>query len=208
MSISEEVALILLKRKAVTLNPKEPYRFTSGILSPIYTDCRLLISHPKERARIISYLIKEIKKTGRPNVIAGTATAGIPWASWIAKEMKLPMIYVRGKAKEHGKKKQFEGEFKKGQKVVVIEDLISTSKSSIETVGVVRKNGGEVNTIVAIFSYEMPEAKINQKKAKVKLSALVTIPQLAEIAVKNKYLDKKDKETVLAWAKDPQNWRL
>lgn len=206
MKTSEEVAKILLKIKAVTLSPRKPYRFTSGILSPIYTDCRLLISHPKERAKIISHLVKEIKKTGKPNVIAGTATAGIPWAAWIATEMKLPMIYVRGKAKEHGKKKQFEGEFKKGQKVVIVEDLISTSKSSIETVSVVRKNGGKVNTIVAIFSYEMPLARINQRKAKVKLSALTTIPQLAEIAVKNKYLDKKDKETVLAWAKNPQSW--
>src|SRR3972149_3514658 len=123
----EKVAEILLKANAVTLSPKKPYKFASGILSPVYCDNRILMSYPKERSIITNFFIKLIKnKKLKFNIIAGTATAGIPWAAFIAQRLKKPMIYVRKEAKEHGKENLIEGKLEKGKKVLVIEDLIST----------------------------------------------------------------------------------
>lgn len=203
---SEKTARILLSIKAVSLNVKKPYRYSSGILSPVYTDCRLLISHPKERKQIRDFYIEALNKVGSFDVIAGTATAGIPHAAWIADKLKLPMIYVRGKAKDHGKENQIEGHLPKKQKVAVIEDLISMGKSSIQTVQTIRDAGSSCSYVFAIIIYGMEESVRNFKFAKAKLISLTDFPTVVKVAEQIGYIKTKDKNIILQWTKDPAGW--
>jgi orotate phosphoribosyltransferase len=206
MTSSQKIAKLLLSIDAVTISPKKPYRYSSGILSPVYSDMRLLISYPKERKIIISEMAKLIRQIGIPDVVAGTATAGIPHAAYISDALKIPMVYVRGKAKEHGKQSQIEGLFKKGQKAIIIEDLISTGGSSLETLRALKVAGGKVKDIVAIYTYTMPDSISNIKKAKIALHTLTTFPEVVDMAVKLGKMKEKDRETVLEWLKDPASW--
>lgn len=207
MIVSEKVARILLDTKAISLNSKKPFRYTSGIISPVYTDCRLLISFPKERKTIIDFFIKAIKKTYPAiDVIAGTSTAGIPWASWVADALNLPMIYVRGSTKDHGKKNQIEGIIKKEQKIVVIEDLISTAGSSIETVMAIRKNRAYVSYVFSIITYGMKKSEINFKKYNIKPVSLTNFHTILRIAQMQNYISKNDQNIIQAWTKDPASW--
>ncbi len=204
---AEEVAKILLKVGAISLRPANPFRYASGILSPVYTDCRLLISNPKERKEIIGLYIKSIKKTRKTfQVVAGTSTAGIPHAAWIADSLNLPMIYVRGNAKDHGKGNQIEGTIKKGQTAIIIEDLISTGKSSIETANAIRKKNAKINTVFAIITYGMKIAKDNFKSNKIDLIPLATFEDVVNQASKMKFIKQKDKAAILEWVKDPASW--
>ena len=202
----EKVAKLLLSINAIALNPRKPYRYSSGILSPVYTDCRLLISHPKERTIIRDLYIEAIKKTGSFDAIAGTATAGIPHAAWIADKLSLPMVYVRSKAKDHGKRNQIEGKLKKQQKVAVIEDLISTGESSTEAVYAVRKEGALASYIFSIITYGMKKSLKNFKAAKVKLISLTDFSTVVMVAEKSGYIKKKDTDVILEWAKNPPLW--
>jgi len=161
MSISEDVAKILLEIKAVTLNAEKPYRYASGIFSPIYCDNRLLISDVAKREKIIDYFVQTIKDNKLQfDVVAGVATAGIPHASWIADKLKKPMVYVRSSAKEHGKHNQIEGRLEKGQKVLIVEDLISTGGSTLDAVSAVRDAGGVVTHSLAISHTRWRRQKI------------------------------------------------
>lgn len=205
--VSERVAKILLKINGITLNPKKPFKYSSGILSPVYTDCRVLMSNPKERKIIRDLYVKMIKNTeSKVDVIAGTATAGIPHAAWIADKLKLPMIYVRGKPKDHGKANQIEGIIKKGQTAVVIEDLISTGESSIESSRAIKKAGGKANSVFSIITYGMQKSKYNFKTNKVKLFSLTDFETVVRVALKEKYIKKEDRNLILEWTKDPFNW--
>ena len=203
----KEVAGILLKVNAVTLNPKKPYKYTSGILSPIYCDNRILMSYPKEREIIIDFFIELIeKKKLEFDIIAGTATAGVPWAAWISQRLKKPMIYVRKESKDHGKENLIEGKMEKGKKVLVIEDLISTGSSSIAAVRAVRKAGGIVKECCAIFTYNMNKSKILFGEEKCRLHALSNFKVLVETASKSGYIKNDDKALVLSWSKNPEKW--
>lgn len=204
--IAEKVAKILLDIHAVTLRPKKPFRYASGILSPVYTDCRLLMSYPKQRKIIRDFYVKTIGEKGKFDVIAGTATAGIPHASWVSEKMNLPMIYVRGKAKDHGKGNQIEGKLNKGQEVVVVEDLISTGESSAETVRAVRKSGGKAQLVFAIMTYSMQKSKDNFKSNKITLVPMTDFPTVVKIAQKEGYIKKSDENIILEWIKDPAGW--
>lgn len=206
MNSSEKIAKLLLSIDAVTISPKKPYKYTSGILSPVYSDMRLLVSYPKERKVVVNELSKVIKMLKKSDILAATATGGIPHASFLSVKLDMPMVYVRGKAKEHGKKSQIEGLFKKGQKAIIVEDMISTGGSSLETLSALKKAGGKVNDIIAIFTYTMPVSLTNIKKAGVKLSALTTFPEVVDMAVKMGKMKEKDKELVLEWLKDPSGW--
>ncbi len=203
---SEKVARILLDIKAISLRVKKPFRYSSGILSPVYTDCRLLMSYPKERTQIRNFYIQAIRLEGLFDVIAGTATAGIPHAAWIADKLELPMIYVRGKAKDHGKGNQIEGKIKKEQKVAVIEDLISTGESSAETVRAIRAQGAISSHIFSIITYGMKKAKENFKLNQIKLITLTDFSTVVKVAEKEGYINPKDKSIILQWAKDPASW--
>lgn len=205
-TIAELTAKILLDIQAITIRPNHPFRYTSGLLSPVYSDLRLLISYPSQRKTVINLLASLVKNIGAPDVIAGTATAGIPHAAWLAEELDVPMVYVRGKPKEHGKQNQIEGLIKKGHKAIVVEDLISTAKSSIETVHALKREGAKANTIVSIFNYTLPQSKQNLKEAKIKLYELTTFPDVVYVAIKEKRMNLKDKETVLEWLKDSSGW--
>src|SRR3989338_853673 len=156
MSTEEEVAELLLKAQAVILRPQKPFKFASGILSPIYCDNRLLLSKPQERKQIRDFYVRKIKKDGiKADVIAGIATASIPWAALVAEKLKKPMIYIRKEAKDHGRENLIEGGLTPGQSVLVIEDLVSTGGTSLSSVASARKEGAVVENCLAIFTYEM-----------------------------------------------------
>lgn len=202
-----EVAEILLEIKAVALRPSKPFKYASGILSPIYTDNRLLMGYPEKRNRVIETMASLLRKKGIEfNVVAGTATAGIPHAAWLASLTGKPMVYVRSKEKEHGKENKIEGLVKEGWKAVVVEDLVSTGGSSINTVLALRSAGIAVNDIVAIFTYQMREAVEKFLAEKISLHALTDFSTMIDVAAEKKYISEKEKETVLEWNKDPKNW--
>lgn len=203
---SEKVAKILLDIKAISLNPKKPFRYSSGILSPVYTDCRLLLSFPKERTTIRNLYVRTIQSSGKFDVIAGIATAGIPHAAWVADKLNLPMIYVRGKAKDHGKRNQIEGKIREGQSVAVIEDLISTGESSAGAVRAIRKERAKSSCIFSIITYGMNKSKENFKANRIKLISLTDFPTVVKVAEKIGYIKNKDKNLILQWVKDPASW--
>ena len=203
----EEVAKLLLQIEAVSLNPNQPFKYASGILSPVYTDCRVLMAYPDKRRLIRDFYIDAIQKSGVSfDVVAGTATAGIPHAAWIADKLNLPMMYVRGKAKDHGKENLMEGIIKKGQKAIVIEDLISTGESAINSVNAVRAAGGEISHVFAIITYGMAKAEENFKNNNLKLISLTTFQNVVSEAEKMGNINKEDIQTVLDWTADPASW--
>lgn len=206
MKISEQVAKILLKIKAISLNPKKPYRYASGILSPVYTDCRILMSYPKERRIIRDLYIDAMKKMGTFDLVAATATAGIPHAAWIADRLNLPMVYVRGSTKDHGKGNRIEGLVKKGQKAVVVEDLISTGESAVTTANAVKEAEAKVDYVLAIITYGMKKSKDNFKNNKLKLITLTTFQDVVAQAQKMGYINKEEVSIILDWIKDPPSW--
>ncbi len=203
---AKQVASILYDIGAIIFRPKQPFRYDSGIISPVYTDNRLIISHPKQREQIVSHLIDLIKDIGIPDVVAGTATAGIPHAAFIAQRLKIPMVYVRSEPKNHGKGNQVEGAIRRGQKVIVIEDLISTAGSSVRVIKALRKLGAKVTDEVAIFTYHLKESKQNLNSAKIKLHTLTDLEHSAKAAVKKGFLKQNQVQMVLDWSKDPRNW--
>ncbi|MBC1357352.1 orotate phosphoribosyltransferase [Listeria booriae] len=207
MTTEKQVAEQLLKIKAVFLQPNDPFTWASGIKSPIYCDNRLTLGFPKTRQFIAKALAEKIK-TAFPEVevLAGTATAGIPHAAWASDILDLPMVYVRSKAKEHGKGNQIEGPITKGQKVVVIEDLISTGGSSITAVEALREAGCDVLGIAAIFTYGLEKGKTLLGAANVEVAALTNYETLIEVALDEGYVTEGDMATLKEWNKDPEKW--
>ncbi|MBC2325584.1 orotate phosphoribosyltransferase [Listeria booriae] len=208
MTTEKQVAEQLLKIKAVFLQPNDPFTWASGIKSPIYCDNRLTLGFPKTRQFIAKALAEKIK-TAFPEVevLAGTATAGIPHAAWASDILNLPMVYVRSKAKEHGKGNQIEGPITKGQKVVVIEDLISTGGSSITAVEALREAGCDVLGIAAIFTYGLEKGKTLLGAANVEVAALTNYETLIEVALDEGYVTEGDMATLKEWNKDPEQWK-
>lgn len=207
LTTAQRVAKMLLEIKAVTLSPQNPYRFVSGILSPIYTDNRLLMGYPLKRKEITIYMANLIKEKGlEPQIIAGTATAGIPPATWLAELLNLPMIYVRGEKKNYGKGNQVEGLLPKKASVLLIEDVISTGKSSLSAVDAVRKEGGKVNTCLAFFSYGLSDSEKAYKNKRVELYTLTSLSVLVDMAQKMGLIAPKEKSIILLWQKDPWGW--
>lgn len=203
----KQVAKDLLNIKAVKLSPEEPFTWASGIKSPIYCDNRLTISYPEIRTRIakgIAALIKEQYPDAQ--VIAGTATAGIPHAAWVAEELNLPMIYVRSKPKDHGRGKQIEGVLAPGAKTVVIDDLLSTGGSVLKAVSAAKNEGADVVGVCAIFSYQLPSIEANFKQSGVSFSTLTNYGELIEAAVEENYVSPDQRELLHKWREDPENW--
>ncbi|MBF2567152.1 orotate phosphoribosyltransferase [Listeria welshimeri] len=207
MSIEKQVAEQLLEIKAVFLKPNDPFTWASGIKSPIYCDNRLTLGFPKVRQFIAESLAEKIKETfGEVDVVAGTATAGIPHAAWVSDLLDLPMVYVRSKAKEHGKGNQIEGLIAKGQKVVVIEDLISTGGSSLKAVEALEEAGAEVLGIAAIFTYGLDKGKKLLAESNTKSITLTNYDELIEVALNKDYVTAEDMATLKEWKKSPENW--
>lgn len=179
--MKKEVAKILLESKAVSINLENPFTWASGIRSPIYCDNRVLISLPEQRKKIIDYFCKKIEKMNNVDIIAGTATAGIPHAAWIADRLNLPMIYVRSESKSHGRKKSIEGLMEVGKNVVLIEDLISTASSSVNAANEIVKAGSNVVKVLSIFNYNLKKSGENFKKSKLEYDSLSDIQALLEL---------------------------
>ena len=205
--MKRKIAEKLLDIKAVALNPNDPFTWSSGLRAPIYCDNRLTLSYPEVRKEIAAGIQAIIlEKFPEAELIAGTATAGIPHAAWVSDIMELPMCYVRSKAKGHGKGKQIEGKADKGQKVVVVEDLISTGGSAITAVKALREAGCEVLGVAAIFTYQLEKGKEMLDKEKIEAYTLTDIEALTEVAVENGYIQEKDMKKLVEWRKDPAEW--
>lgn len=207
MAVAENIAKDLLEIEAVFLSPNEPFTWASGIKSPIYCDNRITMSYPKIRREIAQGLAEKIKETfPEVQVIAGTATAGIPHAAWVAEILDLPMVYIRSKAKDHGKGNQIEGRIFEGQKMVVIEDLISTGGSVLEAAEAATREGADVLGVAAIFTYELPKGQANFAEKNVELVTLTNYSTLIDVALEMNYVDEKDVALLKEWKKDPANW--
>ena len=200
MTLERTIAKHLLDIEAVALRPNDYFTWTSGIKSPIYCDNRITMSYPKIRREIAAGISKVIKeKFPEVEVVAGTATAGIPHAAWVSEVLDLPMIYVRDSAKKHGKTNQIEGRLLEGQKVVIIEDLISTGLSSLKVAKALEEAGAEVLGIVAIFSYELKKAQDAFATDSVEYHTLTNYNFLIEEAVASNYIKQEDVEKLLEW---------
>ena len=206
MATSTEIARALLRIKAVFLRPEEPFIWASGIKSPIYCDNRLILSYPEERS-LVEDSIAEKVRTLFPECecLMGTSTAGIAHAALAAERLGLPMGYVRGSAKDHGRKNQIEGRIDSGQKTVVIEDLISTGGSVIECVDVLREAGAEVLGIVSIFTYGMQKGLQRLREANITNHSLCDLDTLARIAVQEKYIKPEDETRLLRFRDNPSD---
>ncbi|SMQ70271.1 orotate phosphoribosyltransferase [Bacillus sp. OV166] len=201
------IAERLLEINAVALKPQDPFTWTSGLRSPIYCDNRLTLSFPAVRREIAAGLQKLILENfSEAEVIAGTATAGIPHAAWVSELMDLPMCYVRSKAKGHGKGNQIEGKVESGQKVVVVEDLISTGGSVITAVQALREAGCEVLGVVSIFTYGLEKGKEAFEQADIKSLSLTNFPALVKVAIEKGYIMETDQESLLSWSQAPSEW--
>ncbi|OAS13609.1 orotate phosphoribosyltransferase [Paenibacillus oryzisoli] len=203
-TIAQHIAASLLEIEAVALRPQQPFTWTSGLKSPIYCDNRLTMSHPAIREAIadgFAQLIKE--KFPETEVVAGTATAGIPHAAWVAQKLGLPMIYIRDKAKGHGKENLIEGSVKPGQKVIVIEDLISTGGSSLKAAVAVKDAGAEALGVLAIFSYQLDKATDAFAAAEMPLHTLSNYSTLLEVALEKGKIQSEDMELLRSWRVNP-----
>ena len=205
-SIEKLIAKDLLSIKAVFFRPDEPFTWASGIKSPVYCDNRLTLTAPKVRSDVENALAETIKKEyPEVEVLMGTSTAGIAHAAITAHIMDLPMGYVRSGAKDHGRGNQIEGKLEKGQKVVVVEDLISTGGSVIEVVNVLREAGAEVLGIVSIFTYGMKKGIERLAEANVKNVSLTNFDAIAEIAAEEKYIKPEDVARLIAFRNNPSD---
>ena len=204
----KEIIKNLIENKIISLNPNDPFTYASGMKSPIYTDLRLTISYPKLRSWIEEDLANLIKsKFPDVTIIGGVATAGIPHAAFVAEELNLPMIYVRPKPKDHGKGRQIEGRLSKNDKIVLIDDLITTGGSVLEAVKATEKEDGNVIGISSIFTYYLPDAKVNFAKNKVKFEPLLSYPELIKIEKELNHFSEEEYHTLKAWHEDPWNWK-
>jgi orotate phosphoribosyltransferase len=207
--MKKAIASSLLEIEAVSLKPNEPFTWSSGLKSPIYCDNRLTLSYPEIRGKIADGLQGLIKEHfPEVEIVAGTATAGIPHAAWVSDKMLLPMCYVRSKAKGHGKGNQIEGKVTPGKKVVVVEDLISTGGSVINAVEALREAGCEVLGAVAIFTYELEKGKELLAEAGVKVYSLTDFTTLTEVARERNEISTDDLAKLADWRKNPAEWGL
>lgn len=209
MITERKIAEQLLTIKAVSLNPTQPFTWSSGIKSPIYCDNRITMSYPAIRRDIAKGLANKIKQHYPDvEVIAGTATAGIPHAAWVAELLNLPMVYIRSKAKDHGKGNQIEGRIQDHQKMVLIEDLISTGGSVLEAAQAASNEGAQVLGVAAIFTYELPIGIKKFKENQIELTTLTNYTTLIETALDKQFITAKERDSLEKWKKDPTQWSI
>lgn len=206
--VAENVAKSLLQVKAVKLSPKKPFTWASGWNSPIYCDNRLTLSYPQIRTYIRQEFVKMINdEIGHIDLVVGVATGGIAIGALVAQDMGLPFAYVRSSQKEHGLTNQIEGVVESGQRVVVIEDLISTGGSSLKAVEALREAGANVKAIIAIFNYGFDVAVKRFEQAKCRMLSLSNYDALIEYAMASDYIQKDDYAKLKKWREDPENWK-
>ena len=204
--LESEVARNLLEIKAVKLSPNEPFTWASGMLSPIYCDNRVALSHPKVRTLLENSLAEKSRGFATFDVVAGVATAGIPHGALLADVLEKPFVYVRSSAKDHGRRNQIEGELKVGQRVLVVEDLISTGGSCLLAVDALREAGAEVVGVLAIFQYGFAKADTAFAEKGVGFQTLTNYDALVQEAVRTGYVSETDLNTLKKWRENPDAW--
>jgi orotate phosphoribosyltransferase len=205
---AKKTAELLLQINAIKLRPENPFTWASGWKSPIYCDNRIILSHPKIRNYVATTMAEQVKtRYGNPNVIAGVATGAIGIGILVAEVLGLPFIYVRPQPKSHGRQNQIEGSLSEGQTVVVIEDLISTGKSSLNAVQALKNGGADIMGMLAIFTYNFDVAKENFKTADVSLQTLSDYENLIQQASETNYIKEEKMQTLLQWRSNPQEWK-
>ncbi|HEY9184244.1 MAG TPA: orotate phosphoribosyltransferase [Salegentibacter sp.] len=212
MILNKETAIktaeLLLQIKAIKLEPQAPFTWASGWKSPIYCDNRIVLSYPPIRNYIREHFARQTEELyGKPDVIAAVATGAIGIGMLVAEYLSLPFVYVRPEPKSHGRKNQIEGVLEEGQNVVVIEDLISTGKSSLNAVKALKEAGANVKGMLAIFTYGFATAEDNFKQAEVQLHTLSNYDYLLETAQRTNYINASEAETLKDWRQDPSNWK-
>ena len=208
LTTSSKIANYLLQIKAIKLETEKPFQWSSGIYSPIYCDNRIVLSFPKIRKLVCDCFVEIIKKKyNDTELVAGVATGGIGMGMLIAEKLDLPFVYVRPQAKKHGRKNQIEGLIEKNIKAIVIEDLISTGKSSLNAVDALKKEKVNVIGLISLFSYELEDAKKNISKSGLNYCSLSNFSDLIKIALSTNYIDTKQKEEIFKWRVNPQKWR-
>lgn len=201
------LANYLLQIKAVKLNPRQPFTWASGLHSPIYCDNRVTLSYPVVRTFIRQQFVElMIQHYGKPDLIAGVATGGIAQGALVAQELGLPFAYVRSEKKSHGMQNQIEGVVNDGQSVVIIEDLVSTGKSSLLAVDALREAGAVVKGMLAIFTYQLPVAEENFTAKNCTLHTLTNYETLIYKAIEEKYISEEDQKSLMEWRENPQVW--
>ncbi|TXF85218.1 orotate phosphoribosyltransferase [Neolewinella aurantiaca] len=206
MSTASNIARRLLEVGAVKLAPQSPFTWASGLSSPIYCDNRVLLSYPEIRSEVIDGLKELTPQFGEFYGIAGVATAGIPHGALLADRLGLPFVYIRSKAKEHGRQNQIEGRVEPGKKYLVVEDLISTGGSALKAIDALKAAGGDVAGAVAIFSYEFPAAVRAFEQADVPLATISSYSTLLDEAVKQNHISNAEADALGNWKEDPRAW--
>ena len=207
-SVSKAVAEVLLQSGAVSIDTEKQFVYTSGIISPIYTDNRILLSFPEYRRRVVTLLTQRLLQShslDQFDVLAGVATAGISWAALLADRLDKPMVYVRSAAKEHGKQQQIEGRLNPGERAIVIEDLISTGGSLIDAAEGIRESEGNVVECLALFTYELPQATANFQQHDLPFQTLSRISDLLAVAIDDRIITTDQSKIVEAWMESRSN---
>jgi orotate phosphoribosyltransferase len=206
-NVAAQTAELLLQIKAIKLQPQEPFTWASGWQSPIYCDNRITLSFPEIRNYLREQLATQIEELyGKPDVIAGVATGAIGIGMLVADVMNLPFVYVRPEAKKHGRQNQIEGKLEAHQNVVVVEDLISTGKSSLNAVEALKTAGATIKGMVALFSYGFDFAVDNFENAQIELTTLSDYDHLIQVAQQQGHFNENDMQLLTSWRKDPSNW--
>ncbi|MGB7784619.1 MAG: orotate phosphoribosyltransferase [Salinimicrobium sp.] len=206
---ARKTAELLLQIKAIKLDAQQGFQWASGWNSPIYCDNRIILSYPPIRNFVREHMARQIEELyGKADVIAGVATGAIGIGMLVAEYLSLPFVYVRPEAKGHGRKNQIEGQIEEGQTVVVIEDLISTGKSSLNAVKALEEANVQIKGMIAIFSYGFDTATENFKEAGIELHTLSNYEYLLEVAQKTNYINEKEAGLLQNWRKDPANWKI
>ncbi|AGM98628.1 orotate phosphoribosyltransferase [Streptococcus iniae] len=207
MTIAKQIAAALLDCRAVYLRPEKPFTWASGIKSPIYTDNRVTLAYPEIRSLIADAFVRKIREVYPDvEVIAGTATAGIPHGAIIADKMQLPFAYIRSKPKDHGAGNQMEGRVQQGQKIVIIEDLISTGGSVLDAAAAARREGADVLGVLAIFTYQLPKADANFAQAGLALDTLSNYTELIKVAIEKGYINSDSLNLLSKFKENPEDW--
>jgi orotate phosphoribosyltransferase len=206
MSTAKNIARRLLETKAVKLAPQQPFTWASGLRSPIYCDNRVLLSYPAIRTEVIDGLVELASGFGNFDGVAGVATAGVPHGALLADRLQLPFVYLRSKAKEHGRQNLIEGRVEPGLRYLVVEDLISTGGSSLKAIDALRAAGGDIAGAVAIFTYGFPAAIRAFEQADVALATISSYDTLLAEAASNDYISKEEAAALSQWRENPRAW--
>lgn len=205
---ARKTAELLLQIKAIKLDPQQPFTWASGWQSPIYCDNRIILSYPQVRNFVRSNMAKQVEELyGKADVIAGVATGAIGIGMLVAEYLNLPFAYVRPEPKKHGRQNQIEGKIDSGARVVVIEDLISTGKSSLNAVKALKEAGAQVKGMLAIFTYGFSVAETNFQQHQVELHTLSNYDHLLEVALKTNYINQVEADLLKDWRRDPEDWK-